>query len=151
MTRRLQRQFLMIVCGAAGMALLGVTLGYGEPGEAGSPKAATTPTDATSSVEIAPRAKPRRRLPVYFARVVDDEQRQQIYAVQQSYAEQMEPLRRQLAELDEQMRAEVRDVLSDEQRQQVDQLVAAARVRREAAKAKRDAARAANSDSAAGE
>jgi hypothetical protein len=133
------------------MALLGSALGYGEPGEAGNGAATATEAGATSSDAKAPRAKPRGRLPVYFARVVDAEQRERIYDIQKSYAEQMEPLRQQLAQLDEQMRAEVREVLSDAQRQEVDQLIAEARARREAANAQREAAQAAGSESAAGE
>lgn len=160
----------MIVCGVAGTALLGAALGYGEPGdgpagdgpadngEAGDRVSATSEASADSVVETPqatdakrPRAKPRGRLPAYFGKVVDAEQRERIYDIQRSYAEQIEPLRQQLVQLDEQLRAEVREVLSDEQQQEIDELVDKARARREAAKAERETARKAADTSAAGQ
>ena len=149
MTRHFKRQLLTIAGTIVGVALLGVTLGHGQ-GDAGGDEAPDIAVQGKASTSKT-RAKPRGRLPIYYARVVDTEQRERIYEIQRSYAEQTEPLRRQLAELDEQLRAEMREVLSDEQRRQVDQFVAEARARREATKAKRDAARAALSESATGE
>ncbi|MEZ6072455.1 MAG: hypothetical protein R3C10_19885 [Pirellulales bacterium] len=89
-----------------GLAGLAASLGYGggAEGESAAPASQNTAAAASPSAADAakPRAEPRGRLPVYFRNVVTPEQRDRIYAIQRSYAEPMEPLREQLAELEEQ-------------------------------------------------
>lgn len=65
------------------------------------------------------RTKPRGRLPAYFSAVVSEEQREQIYGVQQKYAKQIDELERQLDELVAQRDKEVEGVLTPEQLEKV--------------------------------
>lgn len=78
------------------------------------------------------RAKPRGRLPNYFAAVVSGQQREQVYAIQARYNKQIEDLQRQMDELKEVRDREVDGVLTAEQLEKVN-------AKREEAKAKREA------------
>ncbi|MDP6447509.1 MAG: hypothetical protein QGG36_27335 [Pirellulaceae bacterium] len=78
------------------------------------------------------RAKPRGRLPAYFSKVVSEAQREEIYRVQAAYAERLDMLRKQIAELIVKRDDEVSDVLTAEQRKRVAELTEAARARRAA-------------------
>lgn len=80
----------------------------------------------------AKRAKPRGRLPVYYSRVVSQDQREQIYGLQAKFQAEIDKLLAQLKQLEEQRDADVRKVLTDDQREKVDALVAEAKARREA-------------------
>jgi hypothetical protein len=66
------------------------------------------------------RKKPRGRLPMYFAKVVSSEQREEIYEIQARYADQIEKLQEQLNELIAKRDAEVDGVLSAEQLEEVE-------------------------------
>lgn len=76
------------------------------------------------------RAKPRGRLPAYYAQVVSNVQREQIYKIQQGYSTQIEALEAQLKELQAKMQGEIRGVLTTEQQKKVDELTEAARANR---------------------
>ena len=76
------------------------------------------------------RAKPRGRLPAYFATVVSPEQREKVYAIQARYSKQMEDLQRQIVELSATLDKEVDGVLTAEQLERVN-------AKRDEAKAKR--------------
>jgi hypothetical protein len=89
--------------------------------------------EAKPAVEKKAPAKPRGRLPMYYAPVVSEKQREQIYAIQAKYADQIEQLQKQLDELKERRDGEVEAVLSPEQLAKVKQA-------RDAAAAKRSAA-----------
>jgi Spy/CpxP family protein refolding chaperone len=78
-------------------------------------------------------AKRRHRLPRYYSQVVTEEQRASIYDLQGEYAPRIEKLEAQLAALEEERDTKIAEVLSPEQRQQVDDLEAAARAKRRAA------------------
>jgi len=78
-------------------------------------------------------AKRRHRLPRYYSQVVTEEQRASIYDLQDEYAPRIEKLEAQLAALEEERDTKIVEVLSPEQRQQVDDLEAAARAKRRAA------------------
>lgn len=77
-----------------------------------------------------PEAKRRGRLPAYFAAVVNEKQREQIYDLQAKYAEQMEALQKQLDALASQRDTEIDGVLTPEQLAEVNK-------KREEAKAAR--------------
>jgi hypothetical protein len=62
----------------------------------------------------------KERLPAYYGRIVDDAQRARIYRIQALYADRIEALQAQLDELVAKRDAEIRDVLSPEQQQQLD-------------------------------
>ena len=109
---------LALVLALVGSLTIGSSLGLGQE----TTKAATTKKKE--------RAKPRGRLPAYYSRVVTSEQREQIYGIQAKFAVEMEKLRMQLETLGEQRDAEVRKVLSDEQRAKVASYQAEAKKRR---------------------
>lgn len=92
------------------------------------------------------RAKARGRLPAYYARVVSGDQRDKIYAIQQSYEAKIADLQAQLKALTDKRDAEVAAVLTADQKAKVDQLAADAKTKRAARSGKGDAAA---SDSAA--
>ena len=80
----------------------------------------------------AKRAKPRGRLPVYYSRVVSQDQREQIYGLQAKFQEEIDKLLLQVRKIEEQRDADVRDVLSTDQQKKVDAFVAEAKAKREA-------------------
>lgn len=92
------------------------------------------PTDApakaaskdTGKAEKAKRKRPRGRLPNYYSRVVDEAQREKIYGIQSKYAEEIEALAAQIAELVAQRNAEVEAVLTPEQLDEVKKITAEA-------------------------
>ena len=77
------------------------------------------------------------RLPAYYARIVNEAQRARIYRIQALYADRIEALQAQLDELVAKRDAEIRDVLSPEQQQQLDAAIDEA----QSAKAKKAAAK----------
>lgn len=83
------------------------------------------------------RAEPRGRLPNFYARVVDEEQREKIYKIQQQFKSQSEQLDGQIRELRKQIKAlrekqanKIAAVLSAEQLAEVNKLRKAAKKRR---------------------
>lgn len=86
------------------------------------------------------RAKPRGRLPAYYARVVSGEQREKIYAIQQSYEAKIADLQAQLKALTDKRDAEVAAVLTADQKAKVDQLASDAKAKRAARSGKGDTA-----------
>ncbi|MBL9124846.1 MAG: hypothetical protein JNG90_14510 [Planctomycetaceae bacterium] len=83
------------------------------------------------SQEKAPRAQPRGRLPAYYAKVVTEQQREQVYQVQAEYENQIDTLEAKILELEKKRDDAVRALLTPEQRRQVDQLAAAAKAERD--------------------
>jgi TolA-binding protein len=61
-------------------------------------------------------------LPRFFAGLVDDEQREQIYAIQASYQDQIEALEKELATLKEAELSEMEKVLTAAQRKELETL-----------------------------
>jgi len=87
------------------------------------------PAPATAKVR-----KFRGRLPNYYSQVVDQQQREKIYAIQREYKPKIDALKAQLAALTKERDDEVSEVLTPQQREKIEQL-------REEAKAKREAKR----------
>jgi hypothetical protein len=77
------------------------------------------------------RKKPRGRLPNYFSQVVDRKQREEIYAIQGKYTEEIAGLTKQLGDLKTKMTDECREVLTDEQKEKVDAIAAEAKKKAE--------------------
>lgn len=75
----------------------------------------------------------RPRLPNHYAKVVTDNQRGEINAIQAEYAPQITKLRDELAALTAKRDAAIEKVLSTEQRKQVNKLRSEAAARRQAA------------------
>src|SRR5687767_10308067 len=90
----------------------------------GAPAAAQArkaPAEKQAEVKKEP-AKPRGRLPAYYAQVVTPQQREKIYTIQQTYAEQIEALQTQLKELQAKLAAECKAVLTADQLKKVEEL-----------------------------
>lgn len=73
--------------------------------------------------------KPKGRLPAYFGKVVSQKQREEIYAIQAKYNEEIDKLKEQLEELTTKRDTEVEQVLTDEQRTEIAQMKNARRSR----------------------
>src|SRR5688572_26179688 len=72
-------------------------------------------TDADSK----PAARLAGRLPAHFGNLVDKTQRDKIYAIQAKYSEKIEDLQEQLKEVMLQRDAEIREVLTAEQKKKL--------------------------------
>ncbi len=88
-------------------------------------------TDTTNTTQAI--KKFAGRLPRYFGSVVDEKQRESIYAIQQMYYEQIDELEERLAELREEQQQKIDAVLSNEQHQQIADLRIRAQSKRVAA------------------
>lgn len=95
-------------------------------GEKSAPAAEARPTAARTP------AAPRGRLPALYARVVTPSQREQIYAIQQKYAEDVKRLEAELAAVRQKMQQEVEGVLSPEQQEELKKLQGEAQAAAEA-------------------
>lgn len=99
----------------------------------GNALSAEDSAEAKPAVEKKTPAKFRGRLPMYFASVVSQKQREQIYTIQAKYADELEQLEKQLNELKARRDAEVEAVLSPEQLDKVEAAKEAAAAKRRAA------------------
>ena len=119
-----------------------------QPSSAGQPpakqpaaeKTAVLPAEAPAETPVPEEAKPskkefRGRLPAYYNRVVDKEQREEIYAIQREYAPKIDALKAQLAALIADRDKKVAAVLTPEQLKTVEKIKAEAKAKRERAKA----------------
>lgn len=86
---------------------------------------------AAPSREQPTRSESRGRLPNFYTRVVTPQQREQIYEIQQGYAEEIEALRAKLAAIESKMNEEIEGVLDTDQLEQVKKLQAEAAQRRQ--------------------
>ncbi len=91
-----------------------------------------TPSDPSETA--APQKKFQGRLPAYYRTVVDQKQREAIYAIQKEYWTQIEALKAQLAALTKQRDEKITATLTPEQLKQVEAAVAAAKAKRATAK-----------------
>ncbi len=120
---------ILVLLTIAAVAML-ITAGHAAPAE---PAAETTPAPATSPAE--PEAKEfRGRLPMYYGQVVDDKQRQAVYAIQKEYFAEINELKAKLEALVKQRDVKVAAVLTPEQTAKVEQAKAAAKAKRDAKK-----------------
>ena len=74
--------------------------------------------------------KSGRRLPQFYGKVVDQPQRKQIYAIQESYESEIQKLEQQLQALKDKRDAEIRAILRPEQLKEIEQLAADAKANR---------------------
>lgn len=98
-------------------------------------KKASDAAKPATGAAVKQRAKDRGRLPTYYARVVSGDQREKIYAIQQSYQPKIDDLQAQLKALIEKRDAEVEAVLTEDQKAKVHQLTAEAKAKRAQRKA----------------
>ena len=74
--------------------------------------------------------KSGRRLPQFYGKVVDQPQRKQIYAIQESYEADIQKLEQELQALKDKRDAEIRALLRPEQVKEIDRLMADAQAKR---------------------
>jgi len=98
-------------------------------------QAPESPAETPVPEEAKPEKKFRGRLPTYYNRVVDKEQRDKIYAIQREYAPKIDALKAQLEALTADRDAKVEAVLTPEQQKTVEKLRAAAKAKRGQGKA----------------
>ena len=96
---------------------------------------AESPAETPVPEEAKPKKEFRGRLPFYYNRVVDKKQRDKIYAIQREYAPKIDALKAQLETLMTDRDKEVEAVLTPEQLKTVEKLRAAAKAKRDQAKA----------------
>jgi len=101
------------------MVAVGVALAANLPAIAQEATAVDEAEDAAKPTDKKERAEPRGRLPYYYNRVVNPQQREAIYTIQQQYEVKLEALRQQLKQLVEERDAEIESVLRPEQLEQV--------------------------------
>jgi hypothetical protein len=113
------------VIGLAGMVIAAGGRGFAQEPAAGQPAAKKS-------------AKSSGRLPAYYAKVVGKEQREKILSIQADYAAKIESLRRQIDSLTKERDGKIAEVLTPDQRKQIDDLKAAAQASRKAKKPAKD-------------
>jgi hypothetical protein len=101
-----------------------------QDGPAASGQESKAPAKAAEKAPENAAAKRRVRLPAYYAQVVSEEQRAEIYSLLIEYEEQIDALAAQMELLVDERNNKIREVLTPEQRQEVDDRAAAARERR---------------------
>ncbi|MBN2021313.1 MAG: hypothetical protein JW809_00830 [Pirellulales bacterium] len=102
----------------------------------------TTKGNAEPAAEKAAAKKPvQLRLPAHYGKIVDEKQRERIYAIQKEYGPKIQELKAQLQVLMDQRDQKIEAVLTPEQRKELATI-------KEAAKAKRKKAVATKKDGA---
>ncbi|MBD3676701.1 MAG: hypothetical protein HUJ26_24575 [Planctomycetaceae bacterium] len=80
--------------------------------------------DSAPKTEKKVRKKPRGRVPNHYGKLgLSPKQKESIYAIQAKYREQIEVLEQQLAELEKQEDAEVKNVLTDDQKENLKKIL----------------------------
>ncbi len=93
-------------------------------------KRAEKPKTATKKKPKA-RKKAGGRLPAYYGQIeLSDEQREKIYGIQRGYREQIQELRKQLQALEAKQKEEINEVLTEEQKAKLTELVDNAKKKR---------------------
>ncbi len=154
MTTRLRSSRLLtwtavaLTAAAAAIAARSLAAQQASPGEPTSTRSAPAtlkqvapeaPAE-TPAPEASREKKIRVRLPNYYGRVVDSEQREKIYAIQREYAPKIEALEAQLAALKAERDERVEGVLTAEQLAKVREFRAEAKAKRARARAAKAAA-----------
>jgi len=103
-----------------------------QPPPAQATNSAQAANSAQGPVQATPSSPPsaknddqnvfRPRLPMYYAKVVDEKQRQKIYDIQRKYHPQIADLQKQLEKLIAQRDAEIEAVLTPQQKAEIEKL-----------------------------
>jgi hypothetical protein len=125
-----QRWLSTLACGVLACC---VTLSMNNPLARGADAPAAKETKEKDAKE---KGKSRGRLPPFYSKVVDKEQRAAIYKVQEQYSPQIEELAKQLEAIEDKRDAEIAALLTEEQRQKVAALIAEAKAKGAEAKKK---------------
>lgn len=98
-----------------------------------APAATPAPAVEAAAAEPVADAKPvfRKRLPNYYTNVVDDKQREAIYAIQLQYFDQIAELKLQIAKLEKERNEKIEAVLTEQQKADIAKIAAQAKAARE--------------------
>ena len=99
-------------------------------------RGADAPAKESKEKESKEKGKSRGRLPPFYNKIVDKEQREAIYKIQEKHAAQIEELEKQLQAAEDKRDAEIAAVLTAEQREKVAALVAESKAKSAEAKKK---------------
>ncbi|HEV3344129.1 MAG TPA: hypothetical protein VG125_27385 [Pirellulales bacterium] len=119
------RRFPFVVSAVVVLSAVSIALAQQD-----SKPAAKADAKAADGKTAKPRAKPRGRLPAYYSKVVDGQQREKIYKIQQQYEPKISALKAELQALQEKVDAEVEAVLTPEQQATVKKLTEEAKAKR---------------------
>ena len=89
---------------------------------------------AEEMAQVQPPKQFHGRLPAYYGKVVNERQREQIYAIQRHYFVQIEDLKAKLEAVTKKRDAEVSAVLSPQQQAEIEGFEAVAKAKRDAKK-----------------
>jgi len=111
----------------AGSAQPAVSSAAAQQSPASQPNVTPSPSGnqaagANQSASAQDAAVFRPRLPMYYAKVVDEKQRQKIYDIQRKYHPQIAELQRQLEKLIAQRDSEIEAVLTPQQKAEIEKL-----------------------------
>jgi hypothetical protein len=122
---------------AVAYVLLGLAMAWSQPAidcrAADNTPAANSP--AASAPAAKEKAKAKGRMPNYYSKVVDGQQREKIYQIQKTYGPQIQQLQAQLKALNDKRDAEIDALLTPEQRVIVAALMTEAKQKRAVAAA----------------
>ncbi|MBC8868325.1 MAG: hypothetical protein H8E44_02855 [Planctomycetes bacterium] len=115
----------IVACCVLSLVALTHTLG----GSAAEQENAESPAPKTMGKKRAqkPKTAPKKaggRLPRYYGQIgLSDEQRGKVYEVQRTYREQIEELRKQLKAIEAKQKEEISEVLTEEQKAKLAELI----------------------------
>ena len=105
----------------------------GMPVSAQDTKAAKTDSSTKSrKAKAKPADQPSGRLPAYYAKVVDEKQKEAIYRIQQEYAPKIAALKAQIEQMTKEQNAKITALLTPEQQKKIEEAKAAAAKNRSA-------------------
>lgn len=122
---------ILVLGSATVLTLMGLL--FPPPTTQAAGMAAVAQENATTQQETSEKATPQkspRRLPTYYSRVVTQEQREEIYEIQETYAKELEALEQELKTKQQERDEAIEAVLKPEQLDEVKRLIAEAQDRR---------------------
>jgi hypothetical protein len=93
-------------------------------------KTDTKPAAKDTSAAPVKKEKEKGRLPPYYAKIVDETQREKIYQIENDYAPKMKDLYAQLKALNDEREQKIRAVLTPDQQKKLDDMLAEAKNRK---------------------
>ncbi len=107
------------VCRVAAIAALAVALSVALPSIRAEEEGAAKVRSAAEKPAKSKARQAKGRLPAFYGRVVTEEQRGEIYAIQTKYRPRIEDLTAELKRLRDEQREEVEAVLTSDQRERI--------------------------------
>ncbi len=121
----------LVVLGSSLIAL-GMPARAAEEGSAAPAAAAKAEAPPAAAKKTAKERQPAGRLPNFYPKIVTEEQREKIFAIQKQYAAKIDPLRRELEKITRERDEAIEALLTPEQKKQLEDLKAAAKAKRDA-------------------